>query len=54
MLERHNSDNPSYRSYYLLTERGIDVFFIEIPRTKVTTHFIIAYDEFEDILKNNY
>ncbi len=54
MLERHNSDNPSYRSYYLLTERGIDVFFIEIPRTKATTHFIIAYDEFEDILKNNY
>lgn len=50
MLERHDLDDPSRKSYYLLTGEGIDVFFVERVRTKVN-HYIIKYDELQDILR---
>ncbi len=48
VLERHNSDYM--KSNYILTEDGIDVFFVEKTRTAVF-HYIIDYEELYDIIK---
>lgn len=47
VLERHNSDYM--KSNYILTEDGIDVFFVERTGTAVF-HYIISYKELNDIL----
>lgn len=47
MLKRHGSDYK--KSYYLLTEEGIDIFFVESVRTNII-NFILDYEELEDIL----
>lgn len=47
VLERHNSDYM--KSNYILTEDGIDVFFVERTGTAVF-HYIISYKELDDIL----
>lgn len=47
VLERHNSDYM--KSNYILTEDGIDIFFVERTGTAVF-HYIISYKELNDIL----
>lgn len=46
------TDPPSLggdRNYFLLTDNGIDIFFVERVRTKVY-HTEVGYEEWEDIL----
>lgn len=49
LLDRHVSDNQSYKSYYILTKKGINIFFVERVRTHIKS-FIIDFNELDDIM----
>lgn len=49
LLDRHESDNQSYKSYYILTKKGINIFFVERVRTHIKS-FIIDFNELDDIM----
>ncbi len=53
MPERHIHENTYYRSYYRLTEKGLDVWWWESLITD-ETHFTISYEELEDSMMRMY
>ncbi len=53
MPERHIHENTYYRSYYRLTEKGLDVWWWESLITD-ETHFTISYEELEDSMMTTY
>ena len=49
MLERFDSDDYAYRSYFILMEEGIDIYFITNAKTNDTVHFIIEWEELREM-----
>lgn len=47
LLDRHASHNLSYKSYYILSENGLNVFFVERVRTDITS-FVIHFNEMNE------
>lgn len=43
---------PEYRTYYCMTGKGLDVFFVEDMRTGKEYHFLISYSELQDIMSD--